>query len=380
MPRRNLNNTGSIRKRSDGRYEGRYSAPDGTQRSVYGLTFTDCQAKLKAAIGAIDGGKWVQPTKLTVSDWIDIWLADYQMHTSARTLAKYKSIANQYRRSIGNVKLTKLSALNVRHMVTTMQNNGLSAATIRLYVQIFKTTLNCAVESGLIADNPADNIKLPAAKPRQFVVIDRAEIPAFVAAAQRTKYGNELITMLLTGLRGGELRGLKWSDIDFDAGTMKIQRQLQPTNGALDRFTPPKYGEIRLLHLPAEEIDVLRAQRRKQATQRLKSGIWTDDEITTDLVFRQTNGKAHTKGTISRTVSAVGSAIGKPDLHPHDLRHSYAVAALRSGASVKTVQHNLGHKSAEMTLDVYAAYTEDAGKTDAAKFSNYLTEIPPINI
>lgn len=124
----------------------------------------------------------------------------------------------------------------------------------------------------------------------------------------------------------------------------------------------------------------LRAQRRKQAAQRLKSGIWIDNEITTDLVFRQTNGKAHTRGTISRTLSKVGSAIGKPDLHPHDLRHSYAIAALRSGASVKTVQHNLGHKSSEMTLDVYAAYTEDAGKTDAVKLSNYLTEIPPINI
>ena len=380
MPRRNLNNTGSIRKRSDGRYEGRYSAPDGTQRSVYGSTFTDCQAKLKAAIGAIDGGKWVQPTKLTVSDWIDIWLADYQMHTSARTLAKYKSISNQFKRSIGHVKLTKLSALNVRHMVTAMQTEGLSAATIRLYVQIFKTAIKCAVEAGAITANPADNIKLPAAQPRQFIVIDRTEIPAFIAAAQRTKYGNELITMLLTGLRGGELRGLKWSDIDFDAATMKVQRQLQPTNGALERFTPPKYGEIRLLHLPPEEIDVLRAQRRKQAAQRLKSGIWTDDEITTGLVFRQTNGKAHTKGTISRTVSKVGKEIGKPDLRPHDLRHSYAVAALRSGASVKTVQHNLGHKSAEMTLDVYAAYTDDAGKTDAAKLSNYLTEIPPANI
>ena len=380
MPRRNLNNTGSIRKRSDGRYEGRYSAPDGTQRSVYGLTFTDCQTKLKAAIGAIDGGKWVQPTKLTVADWLNIWLSDYQAHASPRTVAKYKSISNQFKSSIGTVKLSKLSAVNVRHMIADLQTNGLTAATIRLYVRIFSSAINCAVEAGLITSNPAHNIKLPTPNPRQFIIIDRTEIPAFIEAAQRTKYSNELITMLLTGLRGGELRGLKWSDIDFDAGTMSVQRQLQPTNGTLERFTPPKYGEIRLLHLPSEEIDVLRAQRRKQAAQRLKSGSWQDNEITSDLVFRQTNGKAHARGTMSRAVTAAGAAIGKPDLKPHDLRHSYAVAALRAGASVKTVQYNLGHKTAKMTLDVYAAYTEDAGKTDAAKLSNYLNEMHTKNI
>lgn len=380
MPRRNLNNTGSIRKRADGRYEGRYSAPDGIQRSVYGNTFTDCQAKLKAAIGAIDGGTWVQPSKITVSDWIEIWLTNYQAHTSPRTVAKYRSISKQFTSSIGTVKLAKLSPLNVRHMVSDFQASGLTASTMRLYMQIFKTAINCAVEAGLISDNPADKIKLPTAQPRQFIIIDRAEIPAFMAAAQHTKCGNELITMLLTGLRGGELRGLKWSDIDFDAATMKIQRQLQPANKDLERFTPPKYGEIRLLHLPPEEMDILRAQRRKQASQRLKHGGWMDNDITADLVFRQANGKAHTRGTISRAVTIAGNAIGKPDLKPHDLRHSYAVAALRAGASVKTVQYNLGHKTAKMTLDVYAAYTEDAGKTDAAKLSNYLTEIATQNI
>lgn len=380
MPRRNLNNTGSIRKRSDGRYEGRYSAPDGTQRSVYGSTFTDCQTKLKAAIGAIDGGKWVQPTKITVADWISIWLRDYQAHASPRTIKKYESISKQFTSTIGSVKVGRLTAMHVRHMITAMQENGLTAATIQLYMRIFKTILNSAIEAGLIADNPVSKIRLPKPQPRQFVVIDRQEIQAFIDAAQQTKYPNELITMLLTGLRIGEIRGLQWEDIDLDAGTMKIQRQLQPTNGSLERFTPPKYGEIRLLHIPSEEIAVLRAQRLKQASERLKSGIWTDNEITTGLVFRQTNGKAHTRGTISRAVTAAGSAIGKPDLNPHDLRHSYAIAALRAGANVKTVQYNLGHKTAAMTLDVYAAYTDDAGKTDAVKLSNYLTGIPPANI
>ena len=133
--------------------------------------------------------------------------------------------------------------------------------------------------------------------------------------------------------------------------------------------------EVRLLHIPREVVDILQAQKRRQAEQRLASGKWTDDDISTDLVFRQRNGKPHTRGTVSRAVTAVGKAIGKPDLHPHDLRHSYAIAALRSGANVKTVQYNMGHKTAKMTLDIYAAYTEDTGKEDATKLSAYLQSI-----
>ena len=91
-----------------------------------------------------------------------------------------------------------------------------------------------------------------------------------------------------------------------------------------------------------------------------------------DLVFRQRNGKPHLYRTIYLTVKAVGAEIGQPDLSPHDLRHSYAVAALRSGADIKTVQHNLGHKNAQITLDTYAAYTEDAGIASAEKLSDYL--------
>ena len=123
---------------------------------------------------------------------------------------------------------------------------------------------------------------------------------------------------------------------------------------------------------------MLKDQRRKQAEQRLAAGDkWYEDDITTNLVFRKPNGKPHARGSLDRPLKKVGEAIGKPDLHPHDLRHSYAVAALRSGASIKSVQYNMGHKSSHMTVDIYARYTEDAGKTDALKLSNYLKENTP---
>ena len=375
MAKRAANNMGTVRQRSDGRWEGRYTALDGKQHSVYALTQPACTAALRAAMNEVDNGSWREPSKLTLSQWLDIWLSDYQTDTSERTVNKYRTIVKHFKKSIGSIKLSKLTSVHVRRMIKSMESDGLKSSTIDNYFRIFKSAINRAVESKILKENPAKDVKVPKPTNRKFVIIDRQEIPKFLNTIKSTPYENEYVIMLLTGLRIGEVRGLRWSDIDFNAGTIDIQRQLQPKVKGLQRFTLPKYGETRLLHVPQEVMSALKDQKRKQAEQRLVAGEnWYEDEITHDLVFRKKNGKPHVKGTLDRQLRKVGESIGKPDLRPHDLRHSYAVAALRSGASVKVVQYNLGHKTARMTLDVYAAYTEDAGKDGAVKLSNYLKE------
>ena len=367
------NGMGSIRQRSDGRWEARYTAPDGRQRSVYARTEKEVTAKLRGVQHELDSGAWREPSKMTVADWLEIWLNDYQGHNSERTILKYRCIVNVHIvPKLGEIKVSKVLPLHVRRLINEMQASGLAPVTIKNYVRIFGAAMNSAIEAGLIKSNPTEGAKMPRVSPTKFHIVDRADIPAFIAAAQNTPYPNELIFMLFSGLRVGEARGLRWADIDFDAATMHVQRQLHPNNHNVRRFTSPKYGEDRIVHLPAEAVNILREQRRRQAEQRIAAGGWDDTDITRDLVFRMKNGNAHTDRSIYKAVKAAGAEIGMPELHPHDLRHSYAVAALRSGADVKTVQHNLGHKTAAMTLDVYAAYTEDAGRATADKLSEYL--------
>ena len=375
MARRAPNRMGTVRQRSDGRWEGRYTASDGKQHSVYALTQPACTEALRAAMSEVDNGTWKRPSKLSLSEWLDIWISDYQTNTSERTVNKYKSIVKHFKKTIGKINVSQLTSLHVRRMVKAMENDDLKASTIDNYICIFRTAMNRAIEADIIKENPTDKVKLPKPTNRKLVIIDRQEIPMFMNAIKSTPYENEYIIMLLTGLRIGEVRGLKWSDIDFKAGTIDIRQQLQPKTKDLQRFTPPKYGETRLLHVPNEVMSALKDQRRKQAEQRLIAGEnWYEDDITSGLVFRKPNGKPHAKGSLDRPLKKVGESIGKPDLHPHDLRHSYAIAALRSGASIKSVQHNLGHKTAQMTIDRYAKYTEDTGKSDAVKLSNYLAE------
>ena len=373
MAKRAANNMGTVRQRSDGRWEGRYTASDGKQHSVYALTQPACTAALRAAMNDVDNGTWQKPSMMTVSEWLEIWIKDYQGDNSELTVLKYRSITrNNFAPTIGAVKLTKLSPVHIRRFLTAMKAKDLSQVTISNYLRILKTALNAAVEAKLIKESPANGISISRGKVKSFHVVDKSMFPDFIKAANETKYGNELALMLYTGLRVGELRGLRWSDIDFAANTMSIRRQLHPKSQTTKRITAPKYDEERTVYLPQPAITVLKTQRVKQNEQRLAAGAeWVDNDVTHDLVFRMETGVEHGEKTIADAVRNVGSAIGIPALHPHDLRHSYAVAALRSGADVKSVQHNLGHKTSSMTVDIYAAYSEDAGKESAQKLSDY---------
>lgn len=371
------NGMGSIRKRKDGTYEGRYTGADGQQHSVYAKTPKACGEALRAATHSVDAGTWLEPSTLTVAQWLDIWLSDYCADTAERTIAKNRGMfTRHFNPVLGGVKLLDLSDIHIQRILTSLKRKNLAESTIKNYMAVFCAALNQARRSKLIRNNPAAEIHLAGTPKKDFHIIDRQQLPAFFKAAKATRCPNELQFMILTGLRLGEVGGLRWIDVDLDAGTVNVRQQLRPKNKKMRRFTLPKYKKTRLLHVPPQVVDILKAQRKRQAEQRLAAGkAWIEDDLSAGLVFRQKRGQVHGGLTISRAVTAAGVAIGIPELHPHDLRHSYAVAALRAGADVKTVQYNLGHKTAQMTLDVYAAYTTDAGKTSADKLSAYINAL-----
>lgn len=363
------NGMGSIRKRADGRWEGRYTAPDGSQKSIYGETEKDVVLRLREKLHDIDMGVWREPSKMTVDGWLNHWLKDFQGHTTGRTVITYSSALDNYVRPvIGFVKMENLKPLHIVKVLSAMSDK--SPTTQRQTYHIIKNAIKSAIISGIIRDDPTVGVRLPRSDIQQFNVVDRQQIPDFVAAVQETQFPNELLLMLYTGLRVGEIRGLRWDD--WSETTLNVERQLYAHAHGIG-FGPPKYGEVRTIELPVEAVQVLHAQKKRQAEQRLAAGDkWQDTDLSSGLIFRQRLGQIHTNTSLARATKKAGAAIGIPDLHPHDLRHSYAVAAIRSGADIKTVQHNLGHHSASVTLNVYAAYTTDAGKESAKKLSEYL--------
>ena len=371
---RALNGMGSIRKRKDGTYEGRYTGSDGKQHSVYAKTPKACGEALRAATHSVDNGSWLEPSTLSVAQWLNTWLADYQGHTTARTVHVYRGLVDRYITPvIGVVRLTALSPIHVRKVVSEMQKKGRAVSTIRCAHGVISAACNSAIEAKLLKANPAEGMKLPQRTKTKLHIIDREQIPAFIAAAHEDVNGNALIFLLYTGLRASELRGLQWADVDLDAASMHIHQQI-PCHG-VPAFTPPKDGSARTIQLTPQAVALLKQQRKDQAAARLAAGEkWETNDLVNDLVFRSARGHFLSESVLAKAAHATGAKIGVPELHPHDLRHSYAVAAIRSGADIKTVQNNLGHKNAAMTLDVYAAYTTDAGKVAAEKLSKYFDD------
>lgn len=368
------NGMGSVRQRKDGLWEARYTSPDGRQRSVYAKTEAEVTKKLRGALHELDTGAWREPSKMTVEQWAELWLRDGTPHISARTVKTYADFIRLHVLPvIGRMQLSKVLPLHVRRVIGAMGEKDLAPRTLKHCQGIMSAMFNGAIDAGLIRENPAKGVKTPRNVPGPLTIVDRDMIQSFIAAANEDVNGRAVIFLLLTGLRASEERGLKWDDIDLDAGTMRIQRQL-PLK-VYKGFTPPKDGSARTVELIPEAVELLREQRRAQAEARLAAGAkWKSSDIVDGLVFRSASGLWIAESVLYRSVRIVGDKIGLPGLHPHDLRHSYAVAALRSGMDVKTVQHNLGHRSAAMTLDVYAAYTTDAGKVGADKMSRYWQE------
>ena len=205
-------------------------------------------------------------------------------------------------------------------------------------------------------------------------IVDRAMMADFVEAAQETRFADALIFALLTGVRIGELRGLRWSDIDYATGRITIERQIISGN----RFAPiqtTKNGKARTFQLSQAALELLKKHRREQQIERMACGDkWIEDDVCAGLIFRKPNGDHYHQSTLREAIKKVGAAIGLEGMTAHDLRHSFAVAALRSGTDVKTVQHMLGHSSAAVTMNIYMHYTDDMGKSAADRMDAYWSD------
>lgn len=369
----NAHGDGSLRKRSDGRWEGRYVDPTGKQRSVYGKTKPACKEKLRRAQAEILTGTYMEPAQITMEEWMGLWLSEQEGRIRTTTWRHYEGMIRLYLTPhIGRHRLDKLTPLHIQALFRTLgdQLAPTSVVTVR---RLLATILNAAVRLDLLRSNPLHKLLPPRRPPEEpLTLVDRKDIPAFVAAARETKYATAALLLLQTGIRSGELRGLRWSDVDLDAGTMTIRQQITWDGGVT--VQPPKSGKVRRIVMMEETVALLRRHKSEQAAARLAAGGWKDDDLTRDLVFRRKDGRALSIGALRAPVMRIGAAIGIPELRPHDLRHSYAVAALRSGIDVKTVQNNLGHARAAMTLDVYAGYTDDMGREAARKLSAYWTK------
>lgn len=380
MAKKRANGEGSIRKRKDGRWEGRYTAgrdPDTGKpiyKNVLGKTQAEVREKLKAALEAAGKLDAARTGQYTLSQWMDIWFEDYaKLHVRPSSHQTYHGyIQNHIRPNIGALPLEKVTTLDLQKFYKKLltggrvdrleakgQPKGLSPKTVRNIHQILSSALNLARKQRLILTNPAEDCALPKVEHREMQTLTADQLAAFFREARESGVFELYYLELSTGLRRGELLGLKWEDIDLECGNLRVRRQVARINGSVVEAQLKTKNAYRTLALSADAVGVLQAQKKK-----VGGSTW---------VFPSPNGGPISPDSVLHMLHRVLNRAGLPRVRFHDLRHTFATLALQNGVDIKTVSGMLGHYSAGFTLDTYAHVTTAAQRQAAGKMANVLS-------
>lgn len=413
MPRKSntraAQGSGTIRQRADGTWEARFVVghDPGTgkpvRKSVYAKTQKEVRQKLAQAVAAVDNKSYREPCKMTLGEWLDIWVDTYLKDVKPRTLKIYQDdIRLHIKPYLAAVKLNELDTHTVQRFFNTLLRSGkrvpkrdkegkivkkdgktvyegapLSSKTVKNVHGVLHGALRQAVVNRYIPINPADGdfCKLPKIQKQEIKPLDEVQIADFLKAIHGDRFEELFLVTLFTGLRQGEILGLTWDCVDFDNGTLLVNKQMQlhqEQGIKAYQLVPTKNSKSRTITAAPSVMSLLRRRRAIQAQQHLEAGpLWQDS----DLVFTDELGRHLTKSSVYRSFKKIVAAIGRPDTRFHDLRHSYAVAAIRSGDDIKTVQGNLGHATAAFTLDVYGHVTDQMKQASAARMEAFIKSV-----
>ena len=344
------------------------------QRSITGKTQQEVAQKLRQLIAEIDNGTYREPSKMTVGEWLNTWQEQYLNDLKPLTKEMYATAVRIHLKpALGMKKLDALLSADIQRFYNSLiqGEKPLSAKTIKNIHGIFHRALQQALDLGYLRNNPANPCRLPRVEKPIIHTLDDASTKKFLKAIQGHRFENLFLVTLFTGLREGEVLGLKWDCVDFTNGSLLVGRQLQRKRDGSSQYylISPKSGKFRKVVLAPFVQDILHRQRAEQELWRRVAGR---DWIDTGLVFTDELGDNLTPETVYKNFKKVAIEIGCPNLHFHSLRHSYAVAALQSGDDIKTVQENLGHYTAAFTLDVYGHVTDKMRQDSADRMQRYI--------
>nr|WP_325185060.1 site-specific integrase [uncultured Oscillibacter sp.] len=376
MAKRRANGEGSIRKRKDGRWEGRYTAGrdpvtgKAIYKNVLGKTQAEVKEKLKSAIEK-NSALPLAAEQYTLGQWLDTWMENYaKLQVRASSYKTYQGfIGNHIKPTLGDMLLEKLTSMDLQRLYkyllesgrvecTESRNRprGLSVKTVRNINQMISSALNCAVEQRLILDNPTKGCVLPKLERKEMKILPPESLGTFFQEARRSGVFELYYIDLATGLRRGELLGLKWSDIDLDKGIIHVRRQVLRQNGEVVEAPLKTKNSYRNIAIGADTIDVLKGMEQKD-----------------EYVFPSPYGGPMSPDSVLHMLHRVLKRAGLERIRFHDLRHTFSVLALQNGVDVKTLSAMLGHYSAGFTLDTYAHVTTSMQKQAANAVGNFLS-------
>ncbi len=385
MAKRRKQGEGTLRLRKDGRWEGRIVVgydDNGLPKTknVTAKTKTECAEKLELLKEQYGKPTEKINSEMPFGEWIDFWYQTYCKHTiRLTTQLEYESrIYKHIIPEIGSIPLNKLTQADLQQFYARTKSSGrkikvesygagLSDRAVRAIHANCRSALEKAVQEGLIRVNPAIGCKLPPKKSREMKVLTQNEVIRFLNRAKEEGYYELFLLELGTGIRRGEILALKWGDLNFTTGELRIERQVNVFNGEQVISVPKTKASIRTVILPPSLLQILSEYK---------------ETVNSEWMFPSPLDSTKTRhpSAVRKRMQIILERAGCKKVRFHDLRHTFSVMALENGMDIKSLSAMLGHNSSATTIDIYSHITDIMRKQAAAKIDRQIcgadTEIP----
>ena len=384
MPKRRANGEGNIRKRKDGRWEGRYTVGHDPEtgkaiiKNVLGKTQAEVKEKLKKAIEENVGIDYGRAKSYTVGSWLEVWMENYaKVKLRPSTFNTSQGfLKNHIKPQLGGIPLADLTSLDLqrfyKHLLdggrvdrieAKKKPKGLAPKTVRNIHQMIGSAYNLAIEQKLVTRNPTQGCALPKVEHKEMKTLTADQLSAFFQETRDSGVYELYYLDLATGLRRGEICGLMWQDFDARNGVLQVRRTLHSRKLGVDMLgkTKTRSGE-RTIVLPRSTAEILRRRKENAITQ------WIfPDPVRPELPLSPNCAYTHMKAILHKA--------GLPDIRFHDLRHTFATHAIASGVDAKTLSGILGHTNASFTLDTYTHVTPDMQKAASGIVGGFMEDL-----
>lgn len=366
MAKKRSNGEGAAYKRPNGRWAGRLTVGRDPETgklkrvSFSGRTKGEVLDKMAKARTELQSGTFIQPTKTTVGEWLDIWLQEYKRpDLRPTTWDSYAFMIRKHLKpTIGHILLKDLRPETLQRLYNEKRETGLSARTVRYIHAVAYGALKQAVKNNLIPRNVTEATTRPKEEKKEIRPLSQDEVRQFLSSIEEDRLQSAFLLALGTGLRLGELLALRWEDVDLKPGNLTVRRGLCRVYDQEDgeRKTKLIFQESktarsrRTIPIPANVLIALKKHKVCQNEERLFVGEAYEDQ---GLMFCTPLGSPIDPRNMARHFDGLLKKAGLPHIRFHDLRHTFATLMLELGQSPKTVQEILGHSTISTTLDTY---------------------------
>jgi integrase len=300
---------------------------------------------------ALMKGTYKEPAKIVYKDYLQDWFSTKKKSIGTQTAKVYKDhLEGKIVPFLGNLPLSELTVLNIQAFINSLSEQGLSSSTVKKTFEIIRNSLEYAVDFEILEKNPAKKVKLPKANKKEMTVWNEEEVNRFFKVAKEDPLFIVFHLALTTGLRQGEVLGLRWKDVDLEKGMLNVRQTLSHDGKTFINGAKTK-SSLRTVNLSQMTAKILKSRKIMIAKEKLSIGAAYQDF---DLIACTQHGTPLNPANVRRTFNRIIKVADVPKIRFHDLRHTHATLLLSKGVNVKVISERLGHSNIKVTLDTYS--------------------------